>query len=73
MHGSPSDPRVAWLTFVDGTRQELVWPAGFTARFVPSLEILDPSGAVYAREGYHPAGGCPMGPGMLIADEPANP
>jgi hypothetical protein len=36
--GSPTDPRVAWLTGLDGTgRQEVVWQPGFTARFDPDL------------------------------------
>ncbi len=30
---------------------DLVWPAGFSARFAPNLELLDPSGAVVGRQG----------------------
>ena len=47
----------------DGTRTELVWPVGFSARFRPTLEILDDAGAVIAREGDLVTGGCPMAPG----------
>jgi hypothetical protein len=28
-----------------------VWPFGYTARFVPNLEVVDPTGDVIAREG----------------------
>ena len=32
-----------------GERTELAWPVGYSARFVPDLELLDASGRVVAR------------------------
>ena len=58
LHGSRSDPRVAWLTGPGGERRDLAWLAGSSARFAPELEILDPSGRVIAREGSAATGGC---------------
>ena len=46
LQGSPWDERVAWV----GT-SAVRWPFGFTARFVPDLELVSPNGAVIAREG----------------------
>lgn len=64
--GNPADPRVAWLEFGGGGRQEIVWPPGFTARFTPQLEILDASGSTVFRAGDSISGGCTAGP----ADDP---
>ena len=66
IHGSETDADLVWLTRLDGSRQKLVWPAGFRARFTPRLEIVDAAGAVFAREGDHPSGGCPMPPGGTL-------
>ena len=44
LHGSPDDPRGAWMTIEDGSRRELVWLAGTSARFVPELEVIGPDG-----------------------------
>jgi len=60
--GSPTDPRIAWLTGVDGQRMDVVWPPGYTARFTPQLEVLDPNGSVVFREGSTVTGGCVTGP-----------
>lgn len=61
--GSPTDPRVAWLASLDGTgRQEIVWQPGYTARFSPNLQVLDPSGRVVFREGDRIKGACVLGP-----------
>ncbi|HEX5467176.1 MAG TPA: hypothetical protein VFW92_10935 [Candidatus Limnocylindrales bacterium] len=50
--GDPTaDPPDWGVTRADARRFDIVWPAGFTARFDPDLEILDPSGAVVARAG----------------------
>jgi hypothetical protein len=46
LHGSPWDERVAWI----GTTA-VRWPFGFTARFVPDLELVSRDGAVIARQG----------------------
>ena len=59
--GSPTDPRVAWLVYSQGGRSEIVWPAGFTARFDPDLAVLDASGKVVYRAGDHIDGGCVVG------------
>ena len=59
LHGSPSDPRVAWA-IDSGSEQriELVWPPGYQARFDPELMIFDVGGDIVAREGDLVTGGC---------------
>lgn len=59
--GSPLDPRIAWEEGF-GNRGEIIWPPGFSARFKPRLEVIDPSGAVVFREGDRMPGGCAVGP-----------
>jgi hypothetical protein len=49
--GSAADPWLAWMVPGDGTRVDVKWPPGFTARFAPGLEVLNPAGAVVARAG----------------------
>lgn len=50
--GDPTAHPPDWgVSQFDGHRIDFIWPAGFTARFDPDLEILDPSGAVVARAG----------------------
>jgi hypothetical protein len=67
IHGSITDPRVTWVTTLDGRqRVEIVWPVGYSARFVPGLEVLDARGTVVAWEGDHLGGWC------RTADTPAN-
>ena len=55
LHGSQTAADKVWLeaveTFVSPRVVAVRWPAGFRARFVPTLELLDPSGVVVAREG----------------------
>ena len=61
LHGSPNDPHVAWLESnvrSDVRRTEVLWPAGYRARFSPSLEILNESGIVVLREGDAITAGC---------------
>jgi hypothetical protein len=72
LHGDPSDQRVAWLeNLVDGSRLDVLWPAGYRARFAPSLEVLDASGATVAREGDAIEGACVVGDDQLeVAPEP---
>ena len=65
LHGSPTDPRIAWMTRPDGQDQALVWPLGTSARFDPDLEVIGPDGTVVAREGSHISGGCGMANGFL--------
>jgi hypothetical protein len=63
LRGSPTDPRLTWETALDGSgRQDIVWPPGYRARFVPGLEVLDPTGRVIAHDGDRvQAGGCVAG------------
>jgi len=52
LHGSASDPRLAWaINNGSGTRVEILWPAGYGARFRPQLEVLDEHGQIVAHEG----------------------
>lgn len=60
--GSPSDPRIAWLTGSGGRRIDITWPPGYTARFTPRLEVLDGTGDVVFRDGSQVTGGCTTGP-----------
>ena len=58
LHGSASDPHLAWLENNLGTRIEVVWQPGYRARFTPKLEVLDESDEVVLREGDHIPSGC---------------
>lgn len=58
LRGSASDARLVWAMSDRGRRMELAWPNGFSARFVPSLEVLDDHGDVFAREGDPVTDGC---------------
>ncbi len=69
LRGDPDDPRLAWgekETRVNRLvlRRELVWPPGYTARFVPQLEILDASRHVRFVAGDVIEVGCVTGPGI---------
>lgn len=69
--GDPEDPRIVWLRDRNGRASDiqLLWPAGYTARFTPQLEVLDEAGAIVMKEGHRPEGGCVQGDGILrIAD-----
>ena len=66
LHGSPDDPRGAWMTFEDGSRKELAWSAGTSARFVPELQVIGPDGKVIAEEGSLVTGGCPVGDANVL-------
>ena len=62
--GDQNDPRVTWLDTPDG-RRDIVWPAGYTARFArfnSPFEILDANGRVVYRRGDSISGGCVAGP-----------
>jgi hypothetical protein len=63
--GDAKDPRIAWLVS-NGKRMDVVFPFGFRARFAPSLEVLNASGAVVARDGDHIDGGCVTAGPLLI-------
>jgi len=40
-----------WLRAQDGSKSSIVWPAGFTARFTPTVVLYDDRGAIVARAG----------------------
>jgi hypothetical protein len=64
LRGSAADPRLAWVESQLTTpahRVDVVFPTGFSARFVPNLEILDPDGRVIAVAGDAITGGCTTG------------
>lgn len=57
------------MTLEDGSRKELAWSAGISARFVPELEVIGPDGKVIAGEGTLVTGGCPVGdPNVLYVE-----
>ncbi|HEX7950893.1 MAG TPA: hypothetical protein VF494_11135 [Candidatus Limnocylindrales bacterium] len=60
LRGDPADPRVAWLV-QSGQRVDVVFPAGYTARFSPTIEILDATGRVVARDNDMIGGACSRG------------
>jgi hypothetical protein len=72
IHGSATDPALAWIVFPDGHRVNLVWPLGFRARFAPKLEVVDASGRVVARDGDLATGGCGMGPNSALIEAAMN-
>jgi hypothetical protein len=61
LHGSPDDLRIVWMTWSDGSRREIGWDLGTSARFNPTLEVIGPDGIVVAREGSFVTGGCGTG------------
>jgi hypothetical protein len=73
LHGSPNDPHLAWSIDPDGTRRELAWSPGTSARFTPGLEVVGPDGAVVAREGWLVVGRCAVGSTGYDFDEFAMP
>lgn len=58
--GNAADKRVAWLEPFGGGGPgfDLVWPAAYSARFDPDIEILDEHGDVVLRAGDFVEGGC---------------
>jgi hypothetical protein len=67
LHGSPGDPPSTWITYVvNGRREEVIWPPGYSARFHPTLLVFDEAGILVAREGTHVLGGCPFREGTLV-------
>lgn len=49
--GAIDDPRVTWFARADDRGRRIKWPPGYSARFRPKLEVVDPSGSVVARAG----------------------
>lgn len=59
IHGSAQDPWVTWaMSSETNQRTNIIWPVGYSARFVPALVILEETGKVVAREGDHLGGWC---------------
>jgi len=57
LRGSPQQARPVWLESLDGARRMgTEWPAGYTARFTPGLEVVD--GATVLHEGDLVDGAC---------------
>jgi hypothetical protein len=70
LRGASADARVAWaIDRSGGGRIELVWPAGYSARFLPDLQVLDATGTVVAREGDLIIGSCMGNPERVDAGE----
>jgi hypothetical protein len=62
---------LAWLVNNLGTRHDVVWPAGYRARFIPKLEVLDADGTVVLREGDPVTGACVTSePGVYLLMPP---
>lgn len=70
IHGDTHDPHVAWLINKPAMRIDVLWPAGYRARFAPELEVLDAGGAVVLREGDPVTGGCVTGDLSVLELEP---
>lgn len=70
IHGSASDPALAWVVFPDGHRENLLWPPGYHAQFSPGITVLNRQDHVVAREGELVTGACPMEPHGLMIDIP---
>jgi hypothetical protein len=49
--GSAADPSDVWLVTQGDRRVEVVWPAGFTARFDERVELIDDQGSHVAFAG----------------------
>jgi hypothetical protein len=59
LHGDPADPALTWvIDRTAGIRMDAIWPAGFSARFEPALQVLDAAGEIVHREGDIIDGGC---------------
>jgi hypothetical protein len=67
LRGDPSDPAITWLEDrATGARIAVTWPAGFRARFVPALEVMDLTGRVVHREADLIDGACVDGDGLVL-------
>lgn len=70
LRGDAGDARVAWaIDRSSGGRIDLVWPAGYSARFLPDLQVLDASGTIVARDGDLVIGKCMGDPAPVDAGE----
>jgi hypothetical protein len=58
---------VAWLESIEsGQRLDVIWPAGFGARFDPELSVVDGEGNVVMSEGDVVEGGCVFDEGVVL-------
>ena len=51
VRADPASPGNPWLEVPDGTRYEVIWPIGYSARLADRVELVNSGGAVEAREG----------------------
>lgn len=52
LHGDENAEEIVWLEgATSGRRYTVTWPSGYSARFTPTLELLDDLGRPIAREG----------------------
>lgn len=71
LHGSFADSRLVWMTDPHGSRIELAWPNGYSARFSPKLELLDERSRLVGGEGSLISGGCDTPqPGVMSVSLP---
>ena len=71
LRGAANDKRVAWLeNHMGGGDLAIVWPAGYRARFTPTLEILDEHGSVVLRDGDPVTGACGTANGSVYLEPP---
>lgn len=76
LHGDPTDPSVAWLELMDtGGRREVVWPAGYRARFTvigddPILRIYDSTDLFVIGESDVVASACATGDASIFLLKP---
>lgn len=57
LYGSSDYARLAWMGS-GGNQIDVVWPAGYWARFDPYLEVLDAGGHLVARDGSRVTSAC---------------
>ena len=46
LRGAPDDPRLVWMVYPDGSRTDLAWPVGYSARFAPHSNCSMPPDAL---------------------------
>ncbi|HEX7399399.1 MAG TPA: hypothetical protein VF302_06485 [Candidatus Limnocylindrales bacterium] len=68
LRGSATGRWLSWAEGIVGPEMQLVWPAGYRARFTPLLDVLAPDGTVIAREGAPITTACELGPRLVYPD-----
>lgn len=66
LHGSPTDPRTAWVESITGEEIDVLFPRGYSARFTPTLQVADRTGAIAMEEGDYVYGACVVGDDSLM-------